>query len=136
MSQSNQEIVLFTVTLYNLTPPILSVIANYCLVIYACVCVKHCCSADSGSGTEGGQSHWLLGLKCLLRLLGDQSPVCPELMGSNIAAGWGGWGGVGRVLVCVLERRRRRRRRGGGAAARFPVSTSLRLKRFSFFLNN
>lgn len=56
--------------------------------------MKHCCSADSGSGTEGGESHWLsemaanhLGLKCLLRLLEDESPVCPELMGSNIAAG-------------------------------------------------
>lgn len=136
MSQSNQEKVLLNVTLCNLTPPILSVIANHCLVMRVCETLL-LGGQRVRNGGEGEKRHWLcqmaanhLGLKCLLRRLEDESPVCPELMGSNVATGTGGRGRVHRVLVCVLERRRRRRRRGGGAAARFPVSTSLRLKRF------
>lgn len=65
MSQSKQEIVLFNVTLYNLTPPILSVIANYCLVMRVCETlllsgqrVRNGGGGESLAFGDGCQSSW------------------------------------------------------------------------------
>lgn len=85
MSQSKQEIVLFNVTLYNLTPPILSVIANYCLVMRVCETLLL-----SGQRVRNGGGGGVIGFRRWLPII-LASNACFDCLKTNLQLVLSSW---------------------------------------------